>query len=110
MPFSFSLKNFSIQLLLVERGGTAIWPPENGFAPGGQLSACFAFHIIVFFAEKNKSVTKFGEKYNPIGLSQNKEIAHRGGNIAKNTRNDLEKELGNTIISSENNMNIKYLE
>ena len=53
---------------------------------------------------------ELAKKDNPIGLSQNKEIAHRGGNIAKNTRNDLEKELGNTIISSENNMNIKYLE
>lgn len=53
---------------------------------------------------------ELAKKYNPIGLSQNKGIAHRGGNIAKNTRNDLEKELGNTIISSENNMNIKYLE
>lgn len=53
---------------------------------------------------------ELAKKYNPIGLSQNKEIAYRGGNIAKNTRNDLEKELGNTIISSENNMNIKYLE
>lgn len=34
---------------------------------------------------------ELAKKYNPRGLIQNKEIAKRGGNIAKNTRDNLEK-------------------
>ena len=39
----------------------------------------------------------------------NKEIANRGGNIAKITRDNLEKELRRTVISSKNALNYKYL-
>ena len=42
------------------------------------------------------------KKHKPYGLKQNKEIAKRGGKIAKNTRNDLEKELGETVITRKN--------
>lgn len=31
---------------------------------------------------------------NPSGLQENKKVAHRGGNIAKITKDNLEKELG----------------
>lgn len=63
-------------------------------------------------------LTDFGEtatrelakKYNPRGLIQNKEIAKRGGNIAKNTRDNLEKELGRSVITKENNINRGYIE
>ncbi len=53
---------------------------------------------------------ELAKKLNPIGLNQNKEIARRGGNITKHTRDDLERELGNTVISKENNMNRIYIE
>lgn len=53
---------------------------------------------------------ELAKKLNPIGLNQNKEIARRGGNIAKHTRDDLECELGNTVIFKENNMNRIYIE
>ncbi len=53
---------------------------------------------------------ELAKEYNPQGLNQNKEIAKRGGNIAKNTRDNLEKELGRSVISSQNNINIRYLE
>ena len=53
---------------------------------------------------------ELAKKLNPIGLNQNKEIVRRGGNIAKHTRDDLERELGNTVISKENNMNRIYIE
>jgi len=49
------------------------------------------------------------KKHKPYGLKENKEIAKRGGKIAKNTRNDLEKELGETVISNKNSLNYKYL-
>lgn len=44
------------------------------------------------------------------GLKENKEIAKRGGEIAKNTRDDLEKELGETVITRKNALNYKYLD
>ena len=50
------------------------------------------------------------KEHKPKGLEQNKVIARRGGNIAKNTRNNLEKELGKTVISKENSLNYKYEE
>ncbi len=53
---------------------------------------------------------ELAKEYNPKGLKENKEIAKRGGQIAKNTRTNLEKELGKSIITSENNINIRYLE
>lgn len=37
-------------------------------------------------------------------------MAKRGGNIAKNTRENLEKELGETVISNENSLNYKYID
>ncbi len=53
---------------------------------------------------------ELAKKYNPQGLEQNKEIAKRGGKIAKNTRDDLERELNETIISPKNNIGLRYLE
>ena len=53
---------------------------------------------------------ELAKKYNPRGLIQNKEIAKRGGNIAKNTRDNLEKELGRSVITKENNINHRYIE
>ena len=48
-------------------------------------------------------------EYKPYGLKENKEMARRGGNIAKNNRDDLEKELGKSVITSNNNLNYKYV-
>lgn len=53
---------------------------------------------------------ELAKKYNPRGLIQNKEIAKHGGNIAKNTRDNLEKELGRSVITKENNINRRYIE
>ena len=50
------------------------------------------------------------KEHKPYGLKQNKEIAKRGGNIAKITRDNLEKELGRTVISNKNALNYKYLD
>ena len=37
-------------------------------------------------------------------------MAKRGGRIAKNTRDNLEKELGKSFISKENALNYKYVD
>ena len=49
------------------------------------------------------------KKHKPYGLKENKEIAKRGGKIAKNTRDDLERELGETVITSKNALSYEYL-
>ena len=46
----------------------------------------------------------------PFGLEQNRQIAKRGGNIAKITRDNLEKELGRTVISNKNSLNYEYID
>ena len=50
------------------------------------------------------------KEHKPYGLKENKEMAKRGGRIAKNTRDNLEKELGKTVISKENALNYKYID
>ena len=50
------------------------------------------------------------KEHKPYGLKQNMEVARRGGNIAKITRDNLEKELGRTVITNQNKLNYKYLD
>ena len=44
------------------------------------------------------------KKYKPNGLKENKNIAKKGGMIAKNTRNNLEVELEKSVITKSNNL------
>ena len=44
----------------------------------------------------------------PVGLEQNKEIAKIGGRTAKVAKDELEKNLGKSIISKENELPYKY--
>lgn len=53
---------------------------------------------------------ELAKKHRPYGLEQNKEIAKRGGKIAKNTRDNLEEELGESVITRKNALNYKYLD
>ncbi len=47
-------------------------------------------------------------EHKPKGLEANKEVARIGGHAAKVARDDLEKNLGRTIISKENSLGYKY--
>ena len=53
---------------------------------------------------------ELAKKHKPYGLKENKEIAKRGGKIAKNTRDDLEKELGETVVTRKNALSYEYLD
>ena len=58
-----------------------------------------------------KEATKeLAKKHKPQGLEANKKIAKLGGHAAKSARDDLEKNLGETIITSNNNLNYKYID
>ena len=54
-----------------------------------------------------REITK---KKNPIGLKQNLEVARCGGNIALNTRKNLENELQESIVTNSNALNYQYMD
>ena len=67
--------------------------------------------VEVLLTDLGETATKeLAKEYKPYGLNQNKEIAKRGGRIAKNTRDNLEKELCRSVISNQNNLNYQYLD
>ncbi len=53
---------------------------------------------------------ELAKEHKPFGLEQNRQIAKRGGKIAKITRDNLEKELGRTVISNKNSLNYEYID
>ena len=53
---------------------------------------------------------ELAREHKPYGLEQNKEIARMGGDAAKAARDNIEKNLGKTIISNKNKLNYKYID
>lgn len=48
------------------------------------------------------SATEISKKENPKGYGQNADVAKRGGNVAKAARNQLESQLGHSVVTSLN--------
>ena len=46
----------------------------------------------------------------PKGLSENMNVAKRGGKVAKDARESYEKATKNTAISNKNTLNYKYID
>ena len=57
-----------------------------------------------------EATKELAKEYKPIGLEANKKIAKMGGNTAKVARDDIEKKLNKSVITSDNNLNYKYVE
>lgn len=53
---------------------------------------------------------ELAKKHRPYGLEQNKKIAKMGGNTAKVARMDLENKLNESVITSDNKLDYKYLD
>lgn len=53
---------------------------------------------------------ELAKEHKPHGLEANKKIAKAGGEIASNTKKDIEEKLGKKVINSKNNLNYKYIE
>ncbi len=53
---------------------------------------------------------ELAKKHKPYGLEENKKIAKKGGHVAKVAREDMEKELGQSVISKENTLSYQYLD
>lgn len=56
------------------------------------------------------TTSKLAKEHKPHGLKANKKIAKAGGEIASNTKKDIEQKLGKKVINSKNNLNYKYIE
>ena len=66
-------------------------------------------NIELILTDLSEEATKrLVQKNKPKGFKENMAIASRGGNIAKNTRDDLEKELGEPVVTKNNRLNYKY--
>lgn len=49
------------------------------------------------------------KEHKPLGLEENIKIARTGGEIAKNTRKDIENKLGKKVISDKNSLKYQYI-
>ena len=53
---------------------------------------------------------KLAEKHRPIGLEENRKIAKEGGQVADNTRKDIEARLGESVVTKNNALNYQYID
>ena len=53
---------------------------------------------------------ELAKEHKPYGLEQNKRIAKMGGHAVKVARDDIEKNLGKSVISNENALNYQYID
>lgn len=51
---------------------------------------------------------ELAKEHKPKGLEENRKVAKMGGNTAKLAKEDLEKKLGKSVITSSNNLDYKY--
>ena len=65
----------------------------------------------VILTDLSEETTKrLAEKHRPQGLSQNKKVARMGGHVAKVAREDIEKNLGESVVTKDNYLNYEYIE
>jgi len=50
------------------------------------------------------------KKHKPYGLYENRKVAKMGGHAAKVAREDIEKSLGESVITKKNALNYNYIE
>lgn len=53
---------------------------------------------------------ELAKEHKPYGLKQNKKIAKMGGHAAKVARDDIEKNLGKSVISNQNTLRYQYID
>lgn len=53
---------------------------------------------------------KLAEKHKPNGLFENRKIAKEGGQVASNTRKDIETRLGEPVVTKNNALNYQYID
>ncbi len=67
--------------------------------------------IEVALADLGEIATReLAKEHKPLGLEQNKIVAKMGGHAARVARDDIEKNLGRSVISKDNALPYKYVE
>ena len=67
--------------------------------------------VEVALADLGEIATReIAKKKNPKGLNENIDVARRGGKIAGNARKNLENELGESVVTSDNALDYKYVD
>ena len=67
--------------------------------------------IEVMLADIGEITTReLAKKHKPYGLNENRKIAKAGGEVASNTRKNIEEKLGENVISKNNNLNYQYID
>ena len=65
----------------------------------------------IALADIGELTTKeLAKKYKPFGLEENRKMAKEGGQVANNTRKDIEARLNGTIITKENTLTYQYID
>ena len=68
-------------------------------------------NIELSLTDISEEVTKrLAKKTQPKGLKENIKVARQGGQVAKNTRDEIENLLGESVITSQNNLNYQYID
>ena len=67
--------------------------------------------IEVLLADIGEITTReLAKKHKPYGLNENRKIAKAGGEVASNTRKDIEEKLCEDVISKDNKLNYQYID
>jgi len=53
---------------------------------------------------------ELAKKHKPIGLTENRKIAKEGGEVASNTRKDIEARLGENVVTKDNSLSYQYID
>ena len=67
-------------------------------------------NIEVSLTDISEEVTKrLAKKNKPKGLKENIRVARQGGQIVKNTREEIENLLGESVVTNKNKLNYQYI-
>lgn len=67
--------------------------------------------IELILTDLSEEATKqIASKHRPQGLVANIEVAHKGGKVAKHARDEIEQEIGESIVSKNNKLDYEYTE
>ena len=68
-------------------------------------------NIEVSLTDISEEITKrLARKTKPKGLKENLKVAHAGGQVAKNTRDEIEDLLGESIVTNKNKLDYEYVD
>ena len=65
----------------------------------------------ISLSDISEEVTKrLAQKNRPLGLKENIKVARQGGQVAKNTRTEIENILEESVVTKNNKLNYEYMD